>query len=509
MSKDQIRTWVVVMFENRSFDNLLGYLGHIDARDGIGDREILLPYPNGVVRVGPTASFTDPIPDPGEAYPSVNVQVYGRYRPQTNAGLPGYLGFPHHQQDPWNAPDHGEQSTMDGFALDFFHNSRWQTGRDLTDTEMQSIGGVYTPQSAPVLNSLAQQYAVFTRWHCDVPTETFPNRSFFHAGTSKGRVDNNVTYDYAWDNDLPNLFERMTERGLDWRCYFDKSQVVPFEAINLGGAHHRQLWASHSVHLEQFFIDAAAGRLPRYSWVEPCMLFGDICDYHPPRDIRAGEQFLARLYQAVRTSPQWEQTALVIMFDEHGGCFDHVPPPPAPAPAPAPDGIVAQEGFGFDRLGVRVPAVVVSPYTQAGTVITDLHTNTSMTRTLRESLDLGTAFTARDAWALPIDAAFNRVEPRQDRPQIVPLPYTPGVTNAAAQPLRAGDLPTVAMAVEQGMHLGGQYLSELGRATLRSAAVLLGRDPDDHPGDLPAPHARRWLTEHFTRHGHLHIPSPP
>ena len=149
--------------------------------------------------------------------------------------------------------------------------------------------------------------------------------------------------------------------------------------------------------------------------------------------------------------------------------------------------IVAQEGFGFDRLGVRVPAVVVSPYTQAGTVITDLRTNTSMTRTLRESLDLGTAFTARDAWALPIDAAFNRVEPRQDRPQIVPLPYTPGVTNAAAQPLRAGDLPTVAMAVEQGMHLGGQYLSELGRATLRRAAVLLGRDPDDHPGDLPHP----------------------
>ena len=147
MSKDQIRTWVVVMFENRSFDNLLGYLGHIDARDGIGDREILLPYPNGVVRVGPTASFTDPIPDPGEAYPSVNVQVYGRYRPQTNAGLPGYLGFPHHQQDPWNAPDHGEQSTMDGFALDFFHNSRWQTGRDLTDTEMQSIErGVYTTE---------------------------------------------------------------------------------------------------------------------------------------------------------------------------------------------------------------------------------------------------------------------------------------------------------------------------------------------------------------------------
>lgn len=505
MSIERIRNWVVVMFENRSFDNLLGHLPHIDAADGVRGREILLPYPNGVVRVGPTASFNDPIPDPGESYPSVNVQIYGRYQPESNAGVPGYLGFPHHQVDPWNAPDPGQQPTMDGFALDFFHNSRWQTGGDLSDAEMQSIGGVFTPQTAPVINTLAQQYAVFTHWHSDVPTDTFPNRSFFHAGTSKGRVDNDATYDYAWDNDLPNLFDRMTAHGVPWRCYFAKSQVVPFEAINLGGAHHRRMWAAHSAHLERFFADAAAGGLPRYSWVEPSMLFGDLTDYHPPTDIRAGEQFLAQIYRAVRSSPQWDRTALVIMFDEHGGCYDHIPPPAAPSP----DGIVKQQGFAFDRLGVRVPTIVISPYTERGTVIGDLHSNTSMTRTLRESLDLGPAFTKRDAWAQPIGAAFNRTQPRLDVPQVISLPYTPGMVNPGAREVRPGDVPTAAMAVKQGLHLGADRISELGEATLVSAAALLGMHLEDRPPTTTARQARHWLSRKFLRNGVLALPERP
>lgn len=129
--------------------------------------------------------------------------------------------------------------------------------------------------------------------------------------------------------------------------------MVPFESVNLGGLHHRKLWKTHSAHREHFYADAARGTLPRYSWVEPCMLFGDLQDYHPPTDIRAAETFLASIYNAVRTSPQWEEAALVVLFDEHGGCYDHVPPPASISP----DGIVEQEGFTFDRLGVRVPTM--------------------------------------------------------------------------------------------------------------------------------------------------------
>ena len=502
MSIERIRNWVVVMFENRSFDNLLGNLPHIDAEDGIRGASISLRYPGGEVQVGPAHLFNDPIPDPGEAYPSVNVQIYGRYLPESNAGLPGYLGFARRQEDPWNAPQPGDVATMDGFALDFYYNSKWQTGRELSHAEMQSIGGVFTPDMAPVINGLAEQYAVFTRWHCDVPTCTFPNRSFFHAGTSKGRVDNNITWDYAWDNDLPNLFTRASEHGVDWRAYFDPSQVVPFESINLGGLHHRKLWKTHSSHIDQFFADASAGRLPRYSWVEPCMLYGNLQDYHPPTDIRAGEAFLASIYNAVRNSPQWEETALVVMFDEHGGTFDHVPPPPTVSP----DGIVKQEGFTFDRLGIRVPTIVVSAYTERGTVIRDLQTNTSMTRTLRESLGIGDAFTRRDRWATPIDAAFNLTEPRTDRWEPSPLPYVAGRNNPGFQPVRPGDEPTAHIALEQRKQLGVEYVSELGEATLGAAAALLGIDPKDTPAQGNASQARRWLMAHLTKDGKVDIP---
>ena len=114
----------------------------------------------------------------------------------------------------------------------------WQAERKLTDAEMQSIGAVFTPETLPVLNSLAQEYAVFTNWHCEVPSCTFPNRTFYHAGTSAGRVDNDLTYNYAWDNDLPNLFDLFTEKKVPWKCYFPQDQVVPLTAINLAGARH-------------------------------------------------------------------------------------------------------------------------------------------------------------------------------------------------------------------------------------------------------------------------------
>ena len=117
------------------------------------------------------------------------------------------------------------------------------------------------------------------------------------------------------------------------------------------------------------------------------MLFPPLDNYHPPTDIRAGEQFLARVFRAVRDSPQWPQTALIVLFDEHGGCYDHLPP----SAAPVPDDHPGEQGFGFDRFGLRVPALVVSPYTERGTVIDqDFHT-CSVLRTLRERFGLGAA----------------------------------------------------------------------------------------------------------------------
>lgn len=501
---DQIRNWVVVMFENRSFDNLLGHLPHIPAEDGIRDADIVLDYPKGQVRVHPSTNFTDPIPDPGEEYAAVNVQLFGRYLPESNAGKSPYRIFPNFMDPPYNSAEPGTEPTMNGFALDFHYSGQWETGRELTDAEMQSIGGVFTPESAPVINTLAQEYAVFTHWHCDAPTCTFPNRSFFHAATSGGRLDNDITYDYAWNFDFDNLFNRATEAGVTWTAYYDPSQKLPLTAINLAGARHRKMWRQHSRTMEQFHADAAAGNLPAYSWVEPKTLFGELNDYHPPTDIRAAEVFLADVYESVRNSPQWQSTALVIMFDEHGGCYDHVPPPATVSP----DDLASPEGFAFDRLGVRVPTIIVSAWTERETVVRDLHSNTSMTRTLREALGLGAPLTKRDAWAQPALAAFNRDTPRSDRPEVTPLPFTSGVANPHAQQPVEGDLPDGAMWKRDRREQAHEFVSHLGHATLRNAAHLLGV-PSEHADTATATEAAGWLERHFHHDGALDLPTAP
>lgn len=494
---DKIDHWVVLMFENRSFDSVLGHLPHIDPSDGILGREITLPYPGGTVSVGPTHDLCSPTPDPGEGYGNVNVQLWGKYLPDTNAGRSPYPLFPDPMVAPYNLPPDRGEPTMDGFAVDYYSNFLWEKRRLPTDAEMQQIGAVLTPETAPVINTLAQEYAVFTRWFCEAPTCTFPNRSFYHGGTSLGKVDNENVVDYWLHHEMPNLFELFSHKGLDWRVYFEPNQVVPDCAINLAGLRHLRMWHEHSASRAQFFEDAAAGTLPAYSWVEPNLLFAPLDDYHPPTDIRAGEQLLAAVYEAVRSSPAWESTALVVLFDEHGGCYDHVPPPAAPIP----DDIPGEQGFAFDRFGVRVPALVISPYTEQGTVVRDTFHTCSVLRTLRDRFDLGPPLTRRDAAAPSLEVAFNRAVPRDDRPVITAADYQYRKPTKAEKAAAFGDAPDLGMLVSEKERVADQEISQLGRATLRNAARLLGHDPDHAP--VTADEARRWLAEHFLVGGRL------
>ena len=494
---ERISNWVVLMMENRSFDSVLGYLPHLDAADGIRDREILLPYPNGQVQVRPATDYTSPLPDPGEGYGNVNVQLWGEYLPASNAGKSPFPLFPDPMQEPFNLPPYRGVPTMDGFAADYYANFGWEKGRPPTDAEVQSIGGVYTPATAPVINTLAAEYAVFTRWFCEVPACTFPNRSFYHGGTSLGKVDNEAVVNYAWDQEMPNLFDLFTAKGIDWRAYFDESQIVPNAAINLAGLRHLEMWRAHSAYRTTFFADAAAGRLPAYSWVEPNMTFPPLDDYHPPSDIRAGEQFLARVYEAVRNSPQWPSTALVVLFDEHGGNYDHVPPPAAVPPDDRP----GQQNFAFDRFGVRIPAIVISPYTERGTIVSDLFHTCSVLHTLRERFDLGPALSARDAVAPLLEPAFNRSEPRDDQIALSPPSYQYVPPTAAQRTADTGDTPGPGLLFSQWRHALHQELPELGEATLRNASRLVGEDVDRLPGTVEE--AKKWLADRFLDSGPL------
>jgi phospholipase C len=274
-------------------------------------------------------------------------------------------------------------------------------------------------------------------------------------------------------NTAETIFERLeASNGLTWRVYCD-----PPSHISLTGLIHapRLLgrFGSHFFTTDQFLEDAASGQLPTYSFIEPNLLYGhnDMhpafdalypgVDFDPPSSLLGGEALLAKIYDAVRSSAtpggsNAYNTLLMVNFDEHGGTYDHVPPPPAPAPVPSAP--IGQLGFGFDRSGVRVPAIAISAWIPPRSVVTAEYRNTSVLRTLRGRWDLGQPLTARDAVARDIAPvlALDAPRPPEEWPDVIPLPVPPFVPGAMPQdvPLRALSKAAVLAGLELGKAMG-------------------------------------------------------
>jgi phospholipase C len=201
----------------------------------------------------------------------------------------------------------------------------------------------------------------------------------------------------------------------------------------------RARFATNFFTTDQFLEDAAKGELPNYSFIEPNFLHGhnDMhpafnalapgMDFDPPSSLLGGEALLAKIYNAIRSSTSDRgsnvfNTLLMVNFDEHGGTYDHVAPPAAPPPDPAAP--AGQMDFTFNRSGIRVPAIAISPWVAERTIVNDEYRHTSVIRTLRERWSLGAPLTARDAVAPDIAPILSREEPRNpsDWPDVVPLP---------------------------------------------------------------------------------------
>ncbi|HEY6074362.1 MAG TPA: alkaline phosphatase family protein, partial [Anaerolineales bacterium] len=184
---------------------------------------------------------------------------------------------------------------------------------------------------------------------------------------------------------------------------------------------------SHFLHMDEFFKDAREGTLPSYAFVEPRLVVNHN-DQHPPVDDLlfthselAGEQLIYDVYQAIRTGRNWDRTLLVITYDEHGGCYDHVPPPSAVPPEPhRPAG---QYDFKFDRLGVRLPTLLISPYIEPGIVVHTVFDHTSIIKTVCNRWNLP-ALTERDRLANDLSEVLTLSQPRADYPEIAPHPVT-------------------------------------------------------------------------------------
>jgi len=373
-----IKHIVYLMLENRSLDNVLGWLYENSAPLNFIPQNNTSPYnglqtgsysnPNGnggtvpVTQITTEQGQTIPAVDPNEDFANVQLQI---------------------------------ANNMQGFYTNFVTTN---------PTNSAEIMETYTPQSLPVINSLAKQFAVSDTYFSCIPTQTNCNRAFSLTGNSIGNFRDSSGYRTAmvnnhWEMGLtdmgdpytftePCIWKVLNNNGYsslnDWQVFY--GQTWPGSENNYCFTQDL-LWptmgdnSTNFQNISQFFTLAASGDLPKFSYLEPIWYeikdgighMGN--DYHPPANLGCGEQFLYSIYEALKASPAWPSSLLIINFDEHGGTYDHVEPSViVPTPWENPDDGTAPPNdndiyFAFNTLGVRVPLILASPLIKEGTVI--------------------------------------------------------------------------------------------------------------------------------------------
>lgn len=422
---------VVLMLENRSFDNLLGYLYTEDEIppgkqfEGLNRFHDALPVPPWAKdheqhpSIAPYAAknYHQPFPDPGEVYQHVNTQIFNYIDPD-NCGVSAAKMVP-----PYNIPQQPPAKLMQGFIKDYVNTLNALTGKhgkhfNDPDFDMYSvIMQCFKPTQVNVLTTLAKQFAVFDHWHCSVPSQTWCNRAFWHAATSGGKVVNPTDCGGIWQDikamvswvkhvwSQPTLFDRLNDNNISHAVYIEDLFSLT-ELVN--GFKHDNI-IKNGTQLQAFKDDLNNGNLPQYAFLEPKFI-GQHNDQHPSSadaglldddgpthagTVLLGEQLIWDVYTTIFTSQYKDNTLLIITHDEHGGCFDHVVPPTLPKELWQPGG---QKGFNFDRLGVRVPMVMVSAYLQPNTIINETFEHSSFIKTMCEKWNLD-SLTPRDQFA--------------------------------------------------------------------------------------------------------------
>ncbi|ORZ19826.1 phosphoesterase family-domain-containing protein [Absidia repens] len=312
-----------------------------------------------------------------------------------------------------SSPSKSSKATMGGFLSNFllYRDSKY------ADEIMRGLN----QSTLPVLYTLAKEYAISDRWFSSVPGSTFPNRNFLHAATSGGVVNNDIP---KLGYNFTTIFEVMDQRSISYGIY--TASPVPYTYMFRYFRSPKTITKKPFHNMETFYNDCQKGQLPSYVYLEPAMFGLDERlrnDQHPRAgsfyDLRRGELFYKQVYEAIRKSPQWESILFLLVWDEHGGFYDHVPPP---TNVVNPDGIV-HPTFDFTRLGIRVPAIMISPWIQRGLVLPQNHQleHASISSTLHDLF--GTPYlTRRDQQANTFHQFANLASPRSDCPVSLPEP---------------------------------------------------------------------------------------
>jgi phospholipase C len=417
MSENMVQHLLVLMLENRSFDHMLGYLDYPPGTpfEGLRGREAEMenPLPDGrTLLPTPDASYAIH-PGPGHSHDDVMQQLLGsgdRERPY--------------------------RLTNKGFAANY--ETKYNPGRGALALSC------FTPDRLPILATLAQEFAVCDHWFCSVPGATWPNRNFCHAGTSDGQVNIAVR---AYHN--KTVFEQLSEANLDWSIFYGgfPPQSLAFSRLWRPSELN---WLQRIKPIGQLYRAIENNRLPHYAFIEPDMV-GKVSDSQHPgmggeMDFRAGERLIWRIYAALRANPDVaRKVLLLITYDEHGGFFDHVAPPQGPEwsvePAyESPDGTYT---FPFDLLGPRVPAVLVSPWIERGTVDQTVYDHASIPATARKLLGVDAApLTSRDGMTNTFEKVLGRAAPRE-----LPVLPEPFVDEAVRRLVQEQDLRPSLMAI--------------------------------------------------------------
>jgi phospholipase C len=328
---------VVLMMENHAFDRMLGWTRQ--------------RWP-GIEGVDPDHPLSNP-DDPPSNPPIPQAETRSR----------------HIGNDPGHDLANVERQLANGnqgFVQDFAH---YAVSPPPDHAERQEIMGWYPYGFLPALHFLAYNFVVCDHWFASVPGPTWPNRLFAHSGTSLGHVDmpEGIFTPGLHLYNQRTLYDELDDAGVDWRIYYgDVAQSVLLE--------HQLGKLGHYRRFDRWAADVQAGDLPPYVFIEPAYFGAEQNDQHPPQDVLRGDALIASVFNALLGNQAvFERTLLIVLYDEHGGFFDHVVPPATVPPDAHTD------RFGFDRLGVRVPAVLVSPWLAPGFIPT-IFDHTSLLR---------------------------------------------------------------------------------------------------------------------------------
>ena len=380
----QLEHIVIYMQENHSFDSYFGTLGRGDGFTRVGGvpTNFNLDASGLPVPVFHQASTCNPI-----------------------TGDHSWNGT--HQS--WN---HG---AMDGFAKDSGHN----------------VMGYFDQTNLPFYHGLAETFPLCDRWFSSVLGPTYPNRRFVQAATSVGIVTTDINEVLATPT-APNgtIWDRLDAHGISWKSYgIDIWDVLLFPTHDVGGFLKKT--DANRKYFKDFLSDCLNGTLPAVSIIGP----GAHDQYDEgSRDVQNGEAYSASIINAVMDGPKWGSSAILFMYDEHGGCYDHVPPPAAVAPDNIKPRITVppDQPGDFAQYGIRVPAVVISPFSKRDYVSHVVHDHTSVLKLVETKFNLG-ALTYRDANADDLLDCFDFSRASFPDPPTLPAPGLPAA-GSACQP---------------------------------------------------------------------------